>query len=149
MSIIRDRILTLETIVSTSNVIVEVEALEPYEESVSIPSADGKNPVPDFIKKGFIFRVKRVLKNTSNNSIPERIRVPNENWMRYFSQHKEHYANGPSKSFTVNTYQTKVSSMENSEILFLCRFQDSFHLTAKNSFESLEANQTIEQYISS
>lgn len=147
MSIIREVVLTLETIVTTSNLIVEVEAIEPYKESVPVPADSKNNTVPDFIRSGFIFQIKSVLKNTTDNSVPAIIRVPNENWKRSLSQHKEHYANGPSKSFTVNTYHTEVPSMKDAGILFLSRFQNSFELTAKNSFESLASRKTIEEHI--
>ncbi len=147
MSIIREVVLTLETIVTTSNLIVEVEAIEPYKESVPVPADNKNNTVPDFIRSGFTFQIKSVLKNTTGNSVPAIIRVPNENWKRSLSQHKEHYANGPSKSFKVNTYHTEVPSMKDADILFLSHFKNSFELTAKNSFESLASRKTIEEHI--
>lgn len=148
MSIIRNNIVSLETIVTTSNVIVEVQCIKSYEESISIASEDSTRPIPDFIKKGLLFRIKRVLKNTTENTLPETIRVPDENWRRSLSQHKEHYANGPSKSFTVNTYETRVPSIKDADILFLSHFQDTFNLISKNSFESIQASNIIESYIS-
>jgi len=146
MSIIRNVDLTLETIVSSSNLIVQVQTVEPYEERIPITS-DSNSALPDFIKKGLIFRVKRILKNASENSIPELIKVPNENWKRYLSQHKERYANGPSKSFTVNSYKSKVSSMNDADILFLNRSLDNFSLTAHSSYESLDSLKIIEEII--
>lgn len=148
MSIIRKNILSLETIILTSNLIVEVEFIESYEECVSIPSEGSDLPIADFIKRGLIFKIKRVLKNTTENTPPEIIQVPHENWRRSLTQHKEHHANGPSKSFTINTYETSVPSMKDAEILFLSRFQDTFNLISKNSFESLQAIKVIEGYIS-
>lgn len=147
MSIIRNIDVTLETIVSTSNLIVEVEAVESYEERIPIPSDNTNKALPDFIKKGLIFRVKRVLKNTSTDPIPDLIRVPNENWRRRFSQHKEQYANGASKSFTVNKYASSVSSINDADILFLNRHLDNFSLTAHSSYESLDSIKKIEKII--
>lgn len=146
MSIIQNVELTLQTIVSSSNLIVEVKSVEPYEEPIPIPS-EKNTPLPDFIKRGMIFWVKRILKNTSGNPIPEQIQVPNENWRRYLSQHKERYTNGPSKSFTVNKYDSKVSSMKDADILFLNYYSDNFNLTAQNAYESLDALKIIEEII--
>src|SRR6478735_11340380 len=137
MSIIREKVLSLSEIVSGSNLVVEVEAVRSYEENVPVESVKGSQPVPDFIKKGIVFRIKNVLKNTGEEMLPEFIHVPNENWRRSLSQYKEGYANGPSKSFAVNLYETSVSSMNDAEVLFLNRSQYVFSLTAKNSFESL------------
>lgn len=146
MSIIRNNDLPLESIVSSSNLIVEVKTVEPYEERIPIIS-DKNKAIPDFIKVGLIFRVKRILKNTSGNVIPELIKIPNENWRRYLSQHKEQYAGGPSKSFTINKYRSKVFSMSDANILFLNSYSGDFSLTAQNSFESLDSLAIIESII--
>jgi hypothetical protein len=146
MSIIRSNNLTLEEIIASSNLVVEVEAVEPYEEHIPI-APDSETPLPDFIKRGIVFRVKRILKNTSGDSIPTMIKVPNENWKRSLSQHKEQNANGPSKSFTYKKYASSVSIMSDAKILFLNHHRDDFSLTAHNAFESLDALKIIEEII--
>ena len=147
MSIIRNIDLTLETIVSLSNLIVEAETVEPFEELIPIPSDNKDRVLPDFIKTGMIFKVKSILKNTSDNFIPALIRVPNENWRRRFSHHKERYANGVSKSFTVNKYISKVSSIKEAKILFLNCYSDDFSLTAHNAYELQDSLQKVIEMI--
>jgi len=88
-----------------------------------------------------------VLKNTAAIQVPPTIRVPKEEWRRFLSQHKERYANGPSKSFGVKQYTTDVPSMEQADILFLHHFQDSFELETQDSFESAAAREKIEMLL--
>ncbi len=147
MSIIRDKEVSLATIVSDSNLIVEVECVDVFEEKVAIPSDDTKKPVAPFIKKGFIFHVKGTWKNTTGSPVDYMIRVPHENWKRFFSQYKEAHANGPSKSFSVNSYKTEVSSFKEAKVLFLHAFQGTYQLVAKNAFEQLNKKEEIEALI--
>lgn len=100
-------------------------------------------PAPPFKKKGFVFRVKKVVKNPDKIDVPQTMRVPVEGWRRSLSQHKEQYAGGPRKSYGVRKYETEVSSMKNADILFLHHFQGTFELEARDSFESAEALEKI------
>jgi hypothetical protein len=147
MSIIRSIPVELSEVVKEANLIVEVKCLEPFMEEVTIKSADPKKPAPPFKKKGFVFSVKNVLKNTENVKIPQTIRVPREEWRRFLSQHKEKYADGPSKSYGVKEYETEVNSMEHADILFLNHFQGMFELEVRGAFESSEALEKITMLI--
>jgi hypothetical protein len=147
MSIIKSIPVELSDIVKEANLIVEVECLEPFTEEVAIKSADPKVPAPPFKKKGFVFRIKGVLKNTENIKVPQTIRVPREEWRRFLSQHKERYADGPSKSYGVKEYETEVDSMKNADILFLHHFQDMFELEVRGAFESSAALEKITMLI--
>lgn len=150
MSIIRSKEVSLSDIIKESNLIVEVEFVKPYKEEVPVVSRSGEalaTPVPPFIKKGCVFRVKGVLKNDGKIKVPDTIQVPDENWRRFLSQHKERYADGVSKSFTVNEYPTEVKSVEKASILFLYHFQDTYELVARDAFESSEAREKIEMIL--
>lgn len=143
MSIIENTYVGLADIVNEANLILAVEFVEAFTEDVVIKSVDPKLPPPPFKKKGFVFTVKAVLKNTAKITVPQTIRVPKEEWRRSLSQHKEKYANGPSKSYEVKQYETEVDSMKNADILFLHHFQGTFELEVKGSFESVEAHEKI------
>ena len=147
MSIIRDKQLSLETMVSESNLIVEVRCLDVFEEEIPVPSDDASNPIKPFIKKGLVFEVRNTLKNTSDHTIDQVIQVPHESWRRSFSQHKVRYANGPSKSFTVISYAADVPSFEEADILFLHAFQGTYQLVAKNAFERLVKKEHIAELL--
>jgi len=147
MSIIRYTPLELSEIVEESNLILEVKCTGPYTEEVAIKSNDQEAAVKPFIKEGFVFNVISVLKNTAAIVVPQTIRVPKEEWRRSFSQHKERYANGPSKSYGVKEYITDVRSMKKADILFLHHFQGIYELTASDSFESVAAREKIEMLV--
>jgi hypothetical protein len=143
MSIIKGIPVELSDIVKEANLIVEVACIGPFTEDIAISSKDPKVPAPPFKKNGFVFRVKKVLKNPDKIDVPKTIRVPEERWRRSLSQHKEQYADGPSKSYGVREYETEVDSMKNASILFLRHFQGTFELEARDSFESVEALEKI------
>jgi hypothetical protein len=147
MSIIRSSEVSLSNLIEESNLIVEVEFLKHYKEEVPIVNKYAKEsppkPIPPFIKKGCVFRVKGVLKNEGKIKVPETIQVPDENWRRFLSQHKEEYAGGVSKSFTIYEYTTEVDKIENASILFLHHFQDTYELTARDAFEDSTAKEKI------
>ncbi|NOT76791.1 MAG: hypothetical protein HOP08_17840 [Cyclobacteriaceae bacterium] len=147
MSIIRDRELSLSELIEESNLVVEVGFIKKYTEEVAVTRMDSFETFPPFIKKGNIFKVKGVLKNTAKITVPEEIKVPEENWRRSLSQHKEAVMNGPSKSYTVPEYKTEVKSISKAGILFLHHFQDMFDLTAKNAFEDLNSKEKITMII--
>ena len=144
MSIIKHLEVTLNTLISESNLIVEVSYIEPFEEEVPIPDHSSAKP---FLKQGLVFQVKNILKNTEGYTVGSVIRVPYANWRRSFSQHKEFHANGPSKSFTVKNYNTSVPSMKDAEILFLHAFSTTYHLTAEQAFEWATMKKEIEDLI--
>ena len=146
MSIIRSTEISLSELVEESNLIVKVKFVELYKENVPVVDKSNGQPdpsVPPFIKKGCVFQVLSVLKNTARIEVPEKIQVPNENWRRSLSQHKEKHAGGQSKSYNVPTYITDVSSIKKASIIFLHHFQGMFDLTAKNAFESTAAEEKI------
>ena len=147
MSIIRSKEVSLSDVIGQSNLIVEVEFVKRYKEEVPIVNRDDKasppTPLPPFIKKGCVFKVKGVLKNEGKIKVPDTIQVPDENWRRFLSQHKERHAGGVSKSFTVDEYSTEVDAVEKASILFLYHFQDTFELVARDAFESNEAREKI------
>ena len=146
MSIIRSTEISLSDLVKESNLIIKVRFVALFTES--LPVIDKLNdhtnkPIPPFVKKGCIFQVSGVLKNTARIEVPEKILVPRENWRRALSQHKEKHAGGTSKSFSVPAYITEVSSPQKAGILFLQHFQGMFDLTAKDAFESPAAEEKI------
>jgi len=146
MSIIRYKELSISEVIEESTLIVEVEAIGPFQEEVPIVNREANsssaNPIPPFIKKGYTFKVKNVLKN-KGDQVPEAINVPNENWRRALSQHKEAHANGPSKSFTVPEYKSDVKSIAKATVLFLNHFQGMYDLTAATAFENKAALEKI------
>lgn len=146
MSIIRSKEISLSELVEESNLILKVKFVEVYKENVAVvdKSNDPHNQsIPSFVKQGYVFQVLNILKNTARIEVPEKIQVPNENWRRSLSQHKEKYAAGPSKSYTVPTYTTEVSSVKKSSIIFLHHFQGMFDLAARDAFENNEAEEKI------
>lgn len=149
MSIIKKVPVTLSEVVQSADLILEVSCLEPFTEEVTVRSGDAKEPPPPFKKKGFIFRVKAVLKNKEKVNVPQTIPVPNEEWRRSLSQYKEKHTGGLSKSYAVKQYESEVKSFKNADILFLHHFQGNFELETKGSFESLEALEKITILIAS
>lgn len=144
MSIIKHQEITLNALISESNLIVEVSYIEPFEEEVAIPDHSSVKP---FLKQGLVFQVKNILKNAEGYAIESVIRVPHANWRHAFSQHKEFHANAPSKSFTVKNYNTSVPSMKDAEILFLNAFNANYDLTAEQAFEWVGMKKQIEDLI--
>ena len=151
MSIINYRELSLTEIIEESNLVVEVKFVEKYREEMSIANKDGsdKQLSPSFIKKGNVFKIIHVLKNKGNFKVGDQIKVPEENWRRSLSQHKEAHINGPSKSFTVLDYASEIKSISKASVLFLHYFQDMYELTARNSFEGNAAMEKVKILIES
>lgn len=151
MSKIQYREMSLSEVIEDSNLVVEVEFIEPYQEEVSVALKNASGAAtatfPPFIKSGNIFEVKKVLKNDTKMKIPDTIKVPNENWRRSLSQHKEKHLNAPSKSFTVPEYITSLKSASKASVLFLNYFQDMYELTARNAFEDKAAFEKVEMLI--
>jgi hypothetical protein len=150
MSIIRSTEISLSELVKESNLIVQVKFIESFKETVPIidrSNAKTDKPLPPFIKRGCVFQVLGVLKNTARIVVPEKIHVPNENWHRSLSQHKEQHAGGKSKSYNVPTYVTEVPSMQKAAILFLHHFQGMYDLTARDSFEDAAAEEKIKMLL--
>ena len=142
MSIIKTRLVEIFDIVEDSNLIITVEYVEPFSEEVTVKSNDPNTTPLPFKKTGYVFKIKDVLKNTEKTDLPQTIRVPNENWRRSLSQHKEKYG-GVSKSYEVKEYETEVKSMNKAHILFLHHFQGSFELNVKGAFESEDALEKV------
>lgn len=146
VSIIRSKEITLSELVEESNLILKVKFSELYKEDLVVAdksSEPSDKSIPIFVKQGCVFKVLGVLKNTARIEVPEKIRVPNENWRRSLSQHKEKYAGGPSKSYNVPTYVTDVASIKKASIVFLHHFQEMFDLAARDSFENDNAEEKI------
>jgi len=152
MSIIKYRELSLSEVVEESNLIIEVEFVEKYNEEISVSGKEGSDSEvkasPPFIKKGNVFNVIKVLKNTGLIKVPAQIRVPEENWRRSLSQYKEMHFNGVSKSYTVLDYATETKSVSKAAVLFLHHFQDMYELTARNAFEGKASLEKITILIS-
>jgi uncharacterized protein (UPF0335 family) len=152
MSKTQSRELSLSEVIDESNLVVEVEFIERFEEEVPVINRDSKNTsqeaVPPFLKKGYIFKIKKVLKNSGDIKVPEKINVPDEDWRRALSQHKEKYTKSPAKSHAVMRYSPDVKSITKAFILFLHHFQGMYELTAKNAFESKAAQEKISMLIS-
>jgi hypothetical protein len=148
MSIIRSIEVSISQLVEQSNLIVEVEFVKRFKEEVPIVDKSLKDsppkPIRPFVKKGCVFRVRGILKNDGKIKVPEVIQVPDENWRRFLSQHKEEYAGGVSKSFTVQEYITGVDKIEKASVLFLQYFQDNYELAARGAFEDDTAREKIE-----
>jgi len=153
MSIINSKEVSLPYLIEESNLIVEVEFVKHYKENIAIaakePEGPPSKPIPPFVKKGYIFKVTGVLKNSGNIKVPETIQVPVENWRRSLSQHKERYANGVSKSFTVMEYSTEVDKIETASLLFLHHFQNNYELTTGGAFENGLAREKINMLLRS
>jgi hypothetical protein len=150
MSIIRSTEISLSELVKESNLILQVKFIESFKETVPVTDrsqSQTDKPIPPFIKKGCVFKVLGVLKNTARIVVPEKIQVPNENWRRSLSQHKEEHTGGKSKSYNVPTYVTEVSSMQKAAILFLHHFQGMYDLTARDSFEDTSAEEKIKMLL--
>lgn len=148
MSIMREKELSLQQLVEKSDLILEVEFVEEYTEKIMLESKDEPTKkIPPFLKKGCVFRTGQVLKNGQGIAVPETIKVPNENWHRFLSQHKERYLNGPSKSYTIEEYITEVASMKEATVLFLYHFQGTYDLAARGAFESNANREKIEMLL--
>lgn len=145
MSIMREIELSLQQLVEKSDLILEVDFIEEYAEDIALVDKDQPaKKVPTFKKKGCVFRTGQVLKNSQGIRVPEIIKVPNENWHRFLSQHKEQYMNGPSKSFTIEEYVSEVASMREATLLFLYHFQGMYDLAARDAFEGNANREKIE-----
>lgn len=150
MSIIRSTEISLSELVKESNLILQVKFIELFKEIVPIVdrSRDQTDkPIPPFTKKGCVFQVLSVIKNTARITVPEKIVVPNENWRRSLSQHKETHAGGKSKSYNIPTYVTEVTAIQKADILFLHHFQGMYELTARDSFENMGAEEKIKMLL--
>lgn len=150
MSRIQYREMSLSEVIEDSNLVVEVKFTEPYQEEIAITDRNavtGSGNFPPFIKGGGAFQVIRVLKNSDKISVPETIKVPNENWRRALSQHKSTHLQAPAKSFTVSEYGSAVKSVTKASVLFLNYFQGMYEFTARNSFEDKAALEKIEMLI--
>ena len=150
MSKIDNREMSLSEVIEDSNLVVEVKFLESYQEEVAIAHKDPKastEKFPPFIKKGSVFKVIRVLKNEGKIKVPETISVPNENWRRFLSQHKEQHLQAPSKSYTVPEYVSSVKTATKASVLFLNHFQDMYEFTASNAWEGKDALEKVEMLL--
>jgi hypothetical protein len=134
----------LSEIVKDSNLIVEVQFVDSFSEEIPVENKESDAPIPPFIRVGTIFNVLAVLKNTTESEIPKTIRVPNENWRRHRAEHKEQYANGPSKSYHIKKYTTEVPSLKEADLLFLHYFQGTYELITKDAYESRAAREKVD-----
>jgi hypothetical protein len=142
---IRSTELGLSELVEESNLIVEVQYLLPSEEVILVNNIDPslKKPAPPFIKKGYVFKIKDVYKNTGKITIPDTIDVPDETWRRSLNKYKVKYAGGRDKLFTVNEYVTEVKKIEKALVLFLHHFQGTYELTAAGAYEGIEGREKV------
>ena len=140
MSIINYRELSLSEVIEESNLIVEVEFVKKFEEEILVSNKEGSasaaRAFPPFIKKGNVFTILKVLKNTGAVKVPDQINVPDENWRRSLNEHKELHFKGVSKSYTVLDYNTETKAASKAVVLFLHHFQNMYEFTARNAFES-------------
>ncbi len=146
MSNTRSLEISLSEMVEQSNLVLKVRFREVFEEHVPVVDKSlgqtGREIQP-FVKRGCVFEVSGVLKNTARIEVPGEIRVPDENWRRLLGQYREKHANGPVKSYTVPVYNTDVPSIKKASIIFLVHFQGMFDLTAKDAFENLDAEEKV------
>lgn len=150
MSKIEYREMSLSEVIEDSNLVVEVKFIELFQEEVPIAHKDStvaSGKFPPFIKKGDVFNVIRVLKNTGKIKVPETIRVPNENWRRFLGQHKEQHLQAPSKSYSVPEYVSTLKTAAKASVLFLNHFQDMYEFTARNSWEGKAELEKVEMLI--
>jgi len=140
MSRVTRKSIELSEVVKESNLIVQVECIAPFSEEVVVKGID---PNPPFVKSGFDFRVKNVLKNTGKINVPPVIRVPNEDWRRRLADYKHTYGDGVSKSYEVKEYETDVRTIKKADLLFLHQFQNTFELEIRDAFESMAAIEKI------
>lgn len=150
MSQVDYRQMSLSEVIEESNLVVEVKFIELFQEEVPIAHKDSNvasGKFPPFIKKGDVFKVIRVLKNTGKVKVPETIRVPNENWRRFLGQHKELHLQAPAKSYTVPEYVSTLKTAAKASVLFLNHFQDRYEFTARNSWEGKAELEKIEMLI--
>jgi len=150
MSRIEYREMSLSEVIEDSNLVVEVKFLEHYQEEVAIAHKDAKAAAEKFIpfiKRGDVFKVIRVLKNTGKLKVPETINVPNENWRRLLGQHKEQHLQAPAKSYTVPEYVSSLKKTTKAAVLFLNHFQDMYEFTARNSWEGKAELEKVEMLI--
>jgi hypothetical protein len=135
----------LSSLVKDSNLIVKVRFVKLFKESLPVvdKQQDQAIIIPPFIKQGCVFEVLAVLKNTSRTEIPDKINVPNENWRRLLGRHKEKFAGGIAKTYTVPLYISDVPSLRKATILFLNYFQGMFDLAAKDAFEDGTAEEKV------
>lgn len=150
MSKIEYREMSLSDVIEDSNLVVEVRFLEHFQEEVAIAHKDVKTAskkFPPFIKKGDVFKIIRVLKNTGKINVPETIHVPDENWRRVLGQHKEQHLQAQSKSYTVPEYVSTLKTTTKAAVLFLNHFQDMYEFTARNSWESKAELEKVEMLI--
>ncbi len=146
----RNTPVSLSEVIKESNLVVEVQCVETFKEEVAIKTRESNKIAPPFMKKGFVFIIKSIFKNTTGlKSLPESIQVPEENWRRAMSEHTERYADGPGRSYNILEYETPLSSMKKASFLFLQHFQGMFDLSAKGAFESIDAREKIEMIIES
>jgi hypothetical protein len=141
---------SLSKLVEDSNLILKVKFVSVFKESVPITDKQ-KDPsntyIPPFMKQGCTFQVLSVLKNTARMEVPESVEVPNENWRRLLSKHKEKFAGGSNKSYNVPIYITEVPSLKKATIIFLNYFQGMFDLTAIDAFENEEGEEKVKMLL--
>jgi hypothetical protein len=141
----------LSSLVKDSNLIVKVRFVKLFKQNLLVTDKQQQETattaIPPFIKHGCIFEVLAVLKNTSRTEIPNKLHVPNENWRRLLSRHKEKFAGGVAKTYTVPLYISDVPSLRKATILFLNYFQGMFDLAAKDSFEDGTAQEKVEMIL--
>lgn len=150
MSQVDYREMSLSEVIEESNLVVEVKFIKSFQEEVSIAhkgSMAGSGTFPSFVKKGGIFKVIRVLKNSGKIKVPGTIPVPDENWRRFLGQHKELHLQAPAKSYTVPEYVSTLKTAANASVLFLNHFQDMYEFTARNSWEGKAELEKIEMLI--
>lgn len=151
MSTIRYRELSLSEVIEESNLVVEVEFVKAYTEEIPISqkstTGSALETSPPFIKKGNVFKIKQVLKNTSKLTVPETIQVPDENWRRALGDHKKKHLKAPGKSYIVPEYKSTVKSASKASVFFLNYFQEMYELTARNSFEDKAALEKVSMII--
>src|SRR4051812_8757538 len=140
--------LSLSEVIEESNLIVEVVFIATSQEEVPIKGSAGQSTsAPPFIKKTNVFDVKSILKNAGEIKVPAQLIIPDQQWRSALSKHKEKYAGGPKKLFPVIEYKTQVKSIKQATLLFLHQFQNTFELTAKNSFEDDATKEKISMLI--
>ena len=111
----------LHELVECSSTILAVEPIASKHQEISIApdGIDDAEKYPPFIKTVYEFKVTGIIKNESNNNIPDAISVPEVNWEEELGQHKMYYLDDIEESPDYEAYTPTINGIEEAGIIFL------------------------------